>query len=158
MCAQQRAEAAAAAQAAAARASTRHGRTNAVFSGQIRNQLSQLIVSLWRARCLTKHFQSAKKGSDSFRPFAAGILYSLKRGLYLTDGTCVVPVLEELSAHLPALRSASSTPAAKQLQSSSHRGICSIQRALASITEMNAGGRPPGAHAPARRVAPGRVS
>ena len=45
---------------------------------------------------------SAKKGSDSFRPFAAGILYSLKRGLYLVDGTCVVPVLDELSAHLPA--------------------------------------------------------
>ena len=31
----------------------------------------------------------------------------------------------------------SSTPAAKQLQSSSHRGICSIQRALTSIAEMN---------------------
>jgi hypothetical protein len=92
---------------------------------------------LWRASCLTKHFQSAKKGSDSFKPFAAGILYSLKRGLYLDDGTCVVPALEELAAHLPALRSASSTPAAKQLQSSSHRGICSIQRALTSISEMN---------------------
>tara|TARA_B100000963_G_scaffold169225_1_gene147099 strand:+ start:598 stop:1896 length:1299 start_codon:yes stop_codon:yes gene_type:complete len=123
--------------AAASSASARKSRTDAVFSGQIRNQLSQLIVSLWRASCLTKHFQSAKKGSDSFKPFAAGILYSLKRGLYLDDGTCVVPALEELAAHLPALRSASSTPAAKQLQSSSHRGICSIQRALTSIAEMN---------------------
>ena len=37
------------------------------FSGQIRNLLSRLIVSLWRASCLTKHFQSAKKGSDSFQ-------------------------------------------------------------------------------------------
>ena len=134
----QRAEAAARLKASAARAASQHGRTNAVFSGQIRNQLSQLIVSLWRASCLTKHFLTAKKGSDSFRPFAAGILYSLKRGLYLPDGTCVVPVLEELSAHLPALRSASSTPAAKQLQSSSHRGICSIQKALTSISEMKA--------------------
>lgn len=137
---EQRAAAAAwrdAAAAAASSASARNARTNAVFSGQIRNQLSQLIVSLWRASCLTKHFQSAKKGSDSFKPFAAGILYSLKRGLYLDDGTCVVPALEELAAHLPALRSASSTPAAKQLQSSSHRGICSIQRALTSISEMN---------------------
>jgi len=125
--------------AAASSASARNARTDAVFSGQIRNQLSQLIVSLWRASCLTKHFQSAKKGSDSFKPFAAGILYSLKRGLYLDDGTCVVPALEELAAHLPALRSASSTPAAKQLQSSSHRGICSIQRALTSISEMNRG-------------------
>ena len=48
----------------------------------------------------------------------------------------VVPVLTELAAHLPALRSASSTKEARQLQSSSHRGICSIQRALTSISEM----------------------
>ena len=109
----------------------------ACFSGQVRNLLAQLIVSLWRASCLTNHFKQAKKGNDSFRPFVAGILYSLKRGLYLADGTCIVPVLEELSNHLPALRSASSTAAAKQLQSSSHRGICSIQRSLASIAEMS---------------------
>ena len=134
---EQRALAAARRSAVASSTATMRSRNNAVFSGQIRNQLSQLIVSLWRASCLTKHFQSAKKGSDSFKPFAAGILYSLKRGLYLDDGTCVVPALEELAAHLPALRSASSTPAAKQLQSSSHRGICSIQRALTSISEMD---------------------
>ena len=53
------------------------------------------------------------------------------------DGTCIIPVLRDLSVHLPALRSATSTAAAKQLQSSSHRGICSIQRALASIAEMH---------------------
>ena len=134
---EQRALAAARRAAVASSAVATRSRNNAVFSGQIRNQLSHLIVSLWRASCLTKHFQSAKKGSDSFKPFAAGILYSLKRGLYLDDGTCVVPALEELAAHLPALRSASSTPAAKQLQSSSHRGICSIQRALTSISEMD---------------------
>ena len=124
--------------AAATRAKAQTRRTDAVFSGQIRNQLSQLIVSLWRASCLTKHFLQAKKGGDAFGPFASGILYSLKRGLYLPDGTCVVPALQELSAYLPALRSASSTPQAKRLQSSSHRGICSIQRALASISEMTA--------------------
>ena len=134
---EQRTLAAARRAAVASSTTTTRSRNNAVYSGQIRNQLSHLIVSLWRASCLTKHFQSAKKGSDSFKPFAAGILYSLKRGLYLDDGTCVVPALEELAAHLPALRSASSTPAAKQLQSSSHRGICSIQRALTSISEMD---------------------
>ena len=123
--------------ALALRSDAKQRRTRAVFSGQIRNQLSQLIVSLWRACCQTKHFMCAKKGSDSFSPFAAGILYSLKRGLYLPDGTCIVPVLEELAAHLPALRSASSTPTARQLQSSSHRGICSIQRALTSLSQMS---------------------
>lgn len=136
---EQRAEAAQRMKEAAERAvSNKKHRTNAaVYSGQIRNQLSQLIVSLWRASCLTKHFMSAKKGSDSFQPFAAGILYSLKRGMYLPDGTCVVPVLEELAVHLPALRSAISTKEAKRLQSSSHRGICSMQRAIASIAEMS---------------------
>ncbi len=120
----------------AATAAKQRKASKACLSGQVRNLLAQLIVSLWRAACLTKHFQTAKKGSDSFRPFAAGILYSLKRGLYLADGTCAVPALDELAKHLPALRSASSTAAAKQLQSSSHRGICSIQRSLASIAEM----------------------
>jgi len=128
--AQAKARAAAAKTAKASKAST------ACFSGQVRNLLAQLIVSLWRAACLTKHFKTARKGNDSFHPFAAGILYQLKRGLYLADGTCIVPVLEELSNHLPALRSASSTARAKQLQSSSHRGICSMQRSIASLQEM----------------------
>jgi hypothetical protein len=135
---EQRAEAARRLDEATRRATGKRSRTEASASGQIRDQLSQLIVSLWRASCMTKHFMTSKKGSDSFRPFAAGILYSLKRGLYLPDGTCVVPVLNELAACLPALRSASSTPAAKQLQSSSHRGICSIQRALTSLLQMPA--------------------
>jgi hypothetical protein len=122
--------------AAAVRAKAQTHRTDAAFSGQIRNQLSRLIVSLWRASCLTKHFLQSRKGGDSFGPFASGILYALKRGLYLPDGTCVVPALEELAAYLPALRQKSSTAKAKRLQSSSHRGICSIQRALASISQM----------------------
>ena len=71
--------------------------SKACLSGQVRNLLAQLIVSLWRAACLTKHFKTARKGNDSFHPFAAGILYQLKRGLYLADGTCIVPVLEELA-------------------------------------------------------------
>tara|TARA_B110000093_G_C12822531_1_gene347549 strand:- start:15 stop:317 length:303 start_codon:yes stop_codon:yes gene_type:complete len=64
-------------------------------------------------------------------------LYSLKRGVYLEDGTCVVPELDSLAVHLPALRSTHSTPAAKQLQSSSHRGICSLHRSIASITTID---------------------
>ena len=78
-----------------------------------------------------------RKGNDSFRPFAAGVLYSLKRGVYLENGTCVVPELESLAAHLPALRSTHSTPVAKQLQSSSHRGICSLHRSMTSISGMD---------------------
>lgn len=63
-------------------------------------------------------------------------MYALKRGLYLKDGLCIVPVLEALAAHLPQLRSQYSSAAAKQLQSSSHRGLCSLHKAIASMEEL----------------------
>ena len=107
------------------------------FSGQVRNVIGNLIVCLWRAVCVTPHMRDNKRGNDSFRPFAAGVLYSFKRGVYLNDGTCVVPALEALAVHLPALRSPQSTAQAKQLQSSSHRGICSFHRSIASMEPLS---------------------
>ncbi len=112
-------------------------RQSACYQGPVRSLIAQLIVTLWHAACLTPHMCDNRKGNDSFRPFAAGVLYSLKRGVYLEDGTCVVPELDSLAVHLPALRSTHSTPAAKQLQSSSHRGICSLHRSIASIAAMD---------------------
>ena len=110
---------------------------SACYQGPVRNLIARLIVGLWHAACLTPHMRDDRKGNDSFRPFAAGVLYSLKRGVYLEDGTCVVPELETLAAHLPALRSTYNTPQAKQLQSSSHRGICTLHRSITSIAEMD---------------------
>jgi len=124
---------AAAADAADAAARPRRG---AAFSGQVRKAVSELIVTLWRAASATPHMNAGKKGTDSFRPFAAGILYSLKRGLHLKNGLCIVPAIEALSSHLPALRSSQSTPASRQLQSSSHRGICGFHRSISSLESV----------------------
>lgn len=118
----------------ASRSSTPIGK-KACFSGQVRSVIAKLIVSLWRVSSKTPFFTIQKKSNDSFRPFCAGVLYSFKRGIYLHDGTCVVPELPSLAEHLPALRSTSSTQA-KQLQSSSHRGICSFHRSISSIVEL----------------------
>ena len=125
-------------QTTAAPASAPRGRSRlrAAAAGHVRNMIGRLIVHLWRAACLTPYMRENKKGNDSFRSFAAGILYSFKRGLYLSDGTCAVPALASLAASLPALRSAQSTAAAKQLQSSSHRGICSFHRSISSVAQM----------------------
>lgn len=112
---------------------------NACFSGQIRNLTAKLIVALWRAACACPYMKEGKKSGDSFRPFSAGCLYALKRGLYLKDGTCLIPELEVLAAFLPALRSQSASVAAKQLQSSSHRGLCSLHKSIASMEEMQDG-------------------
>ena len=129
------AEAAASAAAPGASAGARPAE-RAATAGHVRERIARLIVSLWRATCATPHMRDNKKGQDSFRPFAAGVLYSFKRGVYLSDGTCVVPALATLTASLPALRSAQSTPAAKQLQSSSHRGICSFHRSISSVAQL----------------------
>ena len=107
----------------------------ACFDGQVRNLIAKLAVSLWRVSSMTPFFTISKKSHDSFRPFCAGVLYSFKRGVYLVDGTCVVPELPSLAEHLPALRSTSSSQA-RQLQSSSHRGICSFHRSISSISEL----------------------
>jgi hypothetical protein len=117
--------------------SSKSRRQGACYQGPVRSLIARLIVTLWHASCLTPHMCNHRRGNDSFRPFAAGVLYSLKRGVYLEDGTCVVPELDSLAVHLPALRSTHSTPAAKQLQSSSHRGICSLHRSIASITTID---------------------
>lgn len=116
--------------------STKAKQQGACYQGPVRSLIARLVVGLWHAMCLTPHMLDNRKGNDSFQPFAAGVLYSLKRGIYLEDGTCIVPELETLAAHLPALRSTQSTKRAKQLQSSSHRGICTLQRSIASMAAM----------------------
>ena len=106
-------------------------------SGRDKQLLTSLITALWRAACSTPYMLTARKGNDSFRPFCAGALYTLKRGLYLTNGTCIIPELPSIAARLPGLRSQYATPTAKQLQSSSHKGICSLHRSITSIANAN---------------------
>jgi len=107
------------------------------FTSEVKQAASRLIVGLWRASCLTVHMAQSKRGADSFRPFASGVLYGLKRGVRLPDGTTVVPELPELASHLPTLRSTDATSQAKQLHASSHRGLCSLHRSVASMSSVN---------------------
>lgn len=105
------------------------------FDGQTLRCCADLIVNLWTAVCSTPYMRDGRRGNDSFRPFAAGILYGFKRGTYLPDGTCIVPELPMIAAQLPQLRSQQASSIAKQLQSSSHRGLCSLHRSIASLEE-----------------------
>ena len=104
-------------------------------SGKTVELCSLLILTLWTALCTTPYFVKSQTG-DSFRPFAAGVMHALKRGLRLPNNMILVPAVEELADQLPTLRSHTATAAAKQLQQASHRGLCAIQRGLASIDSM----------------------
>ncbi len=110
----------------------------AAQQGPVRSLLARLSASLWLAISRTPHMIGLRRGGDSFRPFVAGVLYSMKRGLYLDDGVCLIPELPTLAAHLPALRGAQTTDTAKQLHSQSHRGIASIHRSISSIKALDA--------------------
>jgi len=107
-----------------------------VSNGKTIELCSQLILNLWAAMCTTPYFVEHQSG-DSFRPFAAGVMYALKRGLRLPNNMVLVPAVEPLAKYLPTLRSAIATPAARQLQQASHRGLCVIQRGIASIDTMS---------------------
>ena len=93
-----------------------------------------MIVSLWSALCLSPYFLQQLTG-DSFRPFVAGCVYGLKRGVAMQDGP-VLPIIPVLTKYLPTLRSTEVQPTARQLQASSHRGLCSVHRAISSIDGM----------------------
>jgi hypothetical protein len=107
------------------------------FNGKIKNLTANLVVSLWKAACTTPYMMNAKRGADSFRPFVAGVLYALKRGIYLSNGMCVVPEIETITSLLPALRSTRASDQAKQVHSSSHRGLCSLHRAICSAEQLS---------------------
>ena len=110
------------------------------FEGRVMSLASNLIVSLWRAACSTPHMSNSKRGADSFRPFASGILYSMKRGFELhRNGKSItaIPRIPELADLLPTLRTPNVTAAAKQLHASSHRGLCSLHRSVASMQELS---------------------
>ena len=79
--------------------------------------------------------ESAKRGNDSYRPFVSGVLYALKRGVSLPDGTVVLPQLPQLTDALPALRTTAANSAAKAIHASSHRGLCTLHRSIASCSE-----------------------
>jgi hypothetical protein len=101
---------------------------------------ASLIVSIWSAVCITSHFMHHQSG-DSFKPFASGIMYALKRGLWLPNGVMIIPQLDDLSDQLPVLRSLVASATAKQLQASSHKGLCALHKAITSIEEMEPGAR-----------------
>lgn len=105
------------------------------LSGKTIELCAQLIFALWRAMCTTPYFLE-QQSSDSFRPFSAGVMYAFKRGLRLPNNIVLVPSIDALSSQLPTLRSSTATPAAKQLQQASHRGLCAIQRGLSSIDKL----------------------
>tara|TARA_B110001450_G_scaffold157979_2_gene147291 strand:- start:5231 stop:6601 length:1371 start_codon:yes stop_codon:yes gene_type:complete len=105
----------------------------AILTAKFRNMCCALIVALWSAACSTKYMENAKRGTDAYRPFICGVIYATKRGVTLQDGTVLVPKCPQLAVALPVLRGTRGNALAKTLHSSSHRGLCTLSRCIASV-------------------------
>lgn len=106
---------------------------DALRTAKFRNLFSALTVALWGAACKTPYMKNAKRGTDAYRPFICGMIYATKRGVTLADGTMLVPKCPQLAAALPVLRGTGGNALAKTLHSSSHRGLCTLSRCIASV-------------------------
>lgn len=109
-----------------------------VTSMRFRATAARLAVALWTGACGTSYLSQARRGADSFRPFCAGVYYAFKRGLALSDGTVLVPKIDEFTQALPSSKAIAADPTLKSLHASSHRGLCTIHRAIAAAGEAKA--------------------
>ena len=107
--------------------------TDSIRTAKFRTLCSSLVVSLWSAACSTPYMVNAHAGTDGYRPFICGTLYAFKRGITLEDGTVLVPRCPILADTLPVLRGTGGNTLAKTLHSSSHRGLCTLSRCIASV-------------------------
>jgi hypothetical protein len=105
----------------------------AIRTATFRQRCSGLIVALWIAVCDTPYMKAEKRNADAFRPFVAGCIYAFKRGVALADNSPLIPPCPQLAAALPVLRGTGGNVAAKTLHSSSHRGLCTLSRCIASV-------------------------
>jgi len=112
-------------------------RGGSITGMHFRANAARLAVALWTGACNTSYLSQARRGADSFRPFCAGVFYGFKRGLALADGTVLVPRVDDFSAALPSTKIIASDLALKSLHASSHRGLCTIHRAIAAAGELN---------------------
>lgn len=112
--------------------------TSSSFSIGFRSGAARLAVALWTASCKTEYIANARRGSDSFKSFCCGVFYGFKRGITLDDGTVLVPKNPKVAAAMPAAKTINTDSSLKSLHASSHRGLCTLHRCIASVPPESA--------------------
>ena len=99
-----------------------------------RATVCDLIVALWHASSKTPYFETAKRGADSFRNFASGVLYALKRGVTTPNGVDRAARARVCGGCSTARAISAGDPSLKSLHAASHKGLCSLHRVIASVS------------------------
>jgi hypothetical protein len=100
----------------------------------MRQHIAHLVVCLWRCAVQSPYMLSGKRTNDNFRPYCAGIFFSLKRGVRLENGTVLIPRCTALSSALPSSRLTQRLSSVTHvIHLSAHRGVCTLHRAIRSV-------------------------
>lgn len=102
----------------------------------VRDAIARLAVSLWTNMLKTPYMRDNRRSHDGFKQFVVGVAYGLRRGVKLSSGVVLIPRCERFCSALPNMRSprdkrSKQTP----FRMSAHRGMCTFQRAAASVAE-----------------------
>ena len=102
--------------------------------GQLRGLGATLVVALWNCVLRSPYMEHAKRASDNFRPFAAGVFFSMRRGVALADGApLLVPRCGALADALPVVRAAHRGTPTHAVHLSHHRGVRTLLKCIASV-------------------------
>ena len=102
----------------------------------VREHICKLAVCLWQSAVNSPYMSTGKHTNDNFRPFVAGIFFSIKRGVTLPNGAVIVPKCLAISSVLPSTRITHQHGPTHQIHLSSHKGVCTLHKAVHSVPDV----------------------
>lgn len=103
------------------------------ISCTMRQLLADLVVELWRCSQQTPFMQSTKRPSDIFRPFAAGVLFAMRRGIVICKSLTLIPYSKSIDQTLGITQTIKRGTAAHRVHLQAYKGVSTIQRCIGSL-------------------------
>ena len=81
--------------------------------------------------------RDVKRASDGFRAYAAGVFFSMRRGVTLRNGICLIPKCMLIADALPAFRTGDRSSPTHTAHLAAHRGVSALHKCISSVPEAD---------------------
>lgn len=103
---------------------------------RIRQLTGELVVELWRCSLSTPFIKTNKRSSDTFKQFAAGVLFVMRSGITIRDTHTLVPHSKSIEQTLRLTETVRRGTPAHRVHLQAHKGVSTLQRCINSITDQ----------------------
>ena len=100
---------------------------------RIRQLTGRLVIELWRCSLNTPFIASNKRPSDTFKPFAAGVLFTMRGGITIGNGHVLVPHSKSIERTLRLTDTVRRGTPAHRVHLQAHKGVNTLQSCINSI-------------------------